>query len=127
MIAIGIGANSRAQRDDFAAAIADIRRETNGDVVATFDEAPFANFVKAAAAHQSVAYRPLTLEALRERNDDCLTRSERTLNLFGVASMAEAAALAAAGPGSHLVMPRRIVGNVTVAAAKSADAKESPE
>ena len=128
MIAIGIGANSRAHGDDFAAVIAVIRRETNGsDVVATFDEAVFANFVEAAASHQSVAYRPLTLEALRERNGDCLTRSERTLDRFGVTSMAEAAALAAAGPGSHLVVPRRIIGNITVAAAKSADAKESPE
>lgn len=127
MIAIGIGANSRAHRDDFAVAIADIRRETNGDVVATFDEAGFVNFLKAAASRQGIAYRPLAREALRQRNGDCLTRSRRTLDLFGIASVAEAAALAAAGPGSHLVVPRRIIGNITVAAAKSADAKESPE
>jgi len=128
MIAIGIGANSRAQRDDFAAAIADIRREAKGgDVIATFEKAVFANLVMAAAGCQSVMYRPLALEALRGRSDDCLTRSERTLGLFGVASVAEAAALVAAGPGSHLVVPRRIIGNITVAAARSADAKESLE
>jgi cobalt-precorrin 5A hydrolase len=127
MIAIGIGANSRARGDDFVTVIADVRRETGGDIVATVDKAPFENFVKSAASRQAVAYRPLALEALRQRNDDCVTRSERTLDLFGIASVAEAAALAAAGPGSHLVVPRRIVGNITVAAAKSADAKERPE
>lgn len=122
MIAIGIGANSRAHKDDFAAVIADIRREIKGgDIVATFRDAVFATFVKAAASRHSVAYRPLQLEALRDRSDDCLTRSERTLERFGVASVAEAAALAAAGPGSHLVVPRRIIGNVTVAAARSAE------
>jgi cobalt-precorrin 5A hydrolase len=122
MIAIGIGANGRAHKDDFATVLADIRREVKGgDVVATFGDAVFAKFVKAVASRQSVAYRPLELDALRGRSDDCLTRSERTLAVFGVASVAEAAALAAAGPDSHLVVPRRIIGNVTVAAARSAE------
>lgn len=126
MIAIGVGANSRAHRDDFIAAIADARREAEagdaGDVVATFDAAIFAPFVKAAAARQELSYHPIKLEALRARSDDCLTRSARTLALFGIASVAEAAALAAAGPGSRIVVPRRIVGNITVAVARSADA-----
>jgi cobalt-precorrin 5A hydrolase len=123
MIAIGVGANSRAHKDDFFAAIADMRREADaGDLIATFDAAIFAPFVKAAAARQSLAYRALALEALRARSDDCLTRSARTLALFGIASVAEAAALAAAGPGSRIVVPRRIIGNITVAAARSADA-----
>jgi cobalt-precorrin 5A hydrolase len=128
MIAIGIGANSRANSDDFPAAIGAIRREAGGgDVIATLEEAGFANLVKAAASHQSVTYLPLALEDLRNRSDDCLTQSKRTLGLLGVASVAEAAALVAAGPGSHLVVPRRIIGNITVAAARSADARESPE
>ena len=80
--------------------------------------------MKAAAIRHSVAYRPLPRGA-PPRNDDCLTRSERTLDLFGVASVAEAAALAAAGPGSQLIVPRLIIGNATVAAARSADAKEA--
>ncbi len=123
MIAIGVGTNSRAHKDDFITAIADARREAEaGDVVATFDAAIFAPFVKAAAEHQSLAYRPIKLEALRARSDDCLTRSARTLALFGIASVAEAAALAAAGPGSRIVVPRRIIGNITVAVARSADA-----
>ncbi|AGK59091.1 precorrin methylase [Hyphomicrobium denitrificans 1NES1] len=127
MIAIGVGANSKAQADDFAAALASVCAETGGDVIATLENAPFANLLKAAASGQSIAYRELSLAELRERNGDCLTRSERTLDLFGVRSLAEASALAAAGPRSLLLVPRRIIGNITVAAAKSADAEESPQ
>lgn len=121
MIAIGIGANSRAGQDDFAAAIAEACRVAEGgDVVATLEDAAFAPFVKVAASGRSIVYKSLALEALRDRSGDCETRSERTLSRFGIASVAEAAALAAAGPGSSLIVPRRILGNITVAAARSA-------
>jgi cobalt-precorrin 5A hydrolase len=89
-------------------------------VVATLEDAAFASFVKVAASRHSIVYKPLALEALRNRSGDCETRSERTLSRFGIASVAEAAALAAAGPGSNLIVLRRIFGNVTVAAAQSA-------
>ena len=125
MIAIGIGANSRAHRRDFAAAIDEAQQEVGGDTVATFDAAIFANYVRDAARYAGLGYRPITLDAMRERSADCLTRSERTLSLFGIGSIAEAAALAGAGPGSHLIMPRRIVGNITIAAAQSASIPET--
>lgn len=125
MIAIGIGANSKAHKPDFLAALAEARQEAGGaDVIATFDEAIFADHVRDAACDVSLAYRPVTLNAMRERSGDCLTRSERTLSLFGIASVAEAAALAGAGPGSRLIMLRRIIGNITVAAAQSSDEGE---
>jgi cobalt-precorrin 5A hydrolase len=128
MIAVGIGANSRAHKDDFAAAIIEARGEAGGgDVVATFGDAVFAIHVRAAAQAQSMVYRSLALEALRERSEDCLTRSERTLALFGIASVAEASALVAAGRGSHLILPRRIIGNITVAVARSPRAKDDPQ
>jgi cobalt-precorrin 5A hydrolase len=126
MIAIGIGANSKAREEDFASALASIRAETGGDVVATLEDAPFVGLLKAAAAIGSIPYRELPVAELRKRNDDCPTRSKRSLDLFGVMSIAEASALAAAGPHSQLVAPRRIIGNITVAAATSADTKESP-
>lgn len=120
MIAIGIGANSRAHEREFVAALDEARRAAGGgDMVSTFEVAIFADRVRDAARQASLAYRPIALDAMRERNADCLTRSERTLSLFGVASIAEAAALAGAGPGSSLIMPRRIVGNVMIAAAQS--------
>ena len=128
MIAIGIGANSCAHESDFPIALAAACAEAGGaDIVTTFDAANFANHVEAAARQASINYRPLTLDAMRERNEDCSVRSERAMALLGVASVAEAAALVGAGPGSRLVMPRRIIGNITIAAAQSADGKERSE
>jgi cobalt-precorrin 5A hydrolase len=125
MIAIGIGANSRAEQRDFAAALNDARQCAGGaDVVATSEAAAFAPHVREAAQQASLAYRAVTIDSMRARNGDCLTRSERSLSLFGVASIAEAAALAGAGPGSRLIAPRRTVGNVTIAAAQSEDERE---
>jgi len=51
-----------------------------------------------------------------------VTRSERVLALTGVPSVAEAAALAAAGPASRLVGPRVAIGPATCALAVSGDA-----
>jgi cobalt-precorrin 5A hydrolase len=127
MIAIGIGANSKAQAHDFAATLASICGEIGGDVVATVENAPFIELLAEAASRRSIVCRALPLAELRKRNSDCRTSSKRTLDLFGVASIAEASALAAAGPRSLLLVSRRIIGNITVAAAKSADAKESPQ
>lgn len=128
MIAIGIGANSQAHKHDFATALTEAREATGGaDVVATFDVAIFADHVRDAAREAGLAYRSVTLDAMRARSGDCLTRSERTLSLFGVASIAEAAALVGAGAGSQLIMARRIAGTITIAAAQSADERKGAE
>jgi cobalt-precorrin 5A hydrolase len=121
MIAIGIGANSQAGERDFAAALDEALAQFAPDAVATLEHAPFADRVRDGAQRKSLRYHSVTLESLRQRGDDCFTRSERALSLYGVGSMAEAAALAAAGSGSRLVMPRRIVGHVTIAVAQSGD------
>jgi cobalt-precorrin 5A hydrolase len=49
------------------------------------------------------------------------TRSERVIALVGVASVAEAAALAAAGPAARLIAPRIAVGPATCALAVSGE------
>ncbi|MGQ3348248.1 cobalamin biosynthesis protein [Bosea sp. (in: a-proteobacteria)] len=49
----------------------------------------------------------------------CATRSTRIASLYGVGSVAEAAALAAAGPGGTLVQPRIATARVTCALARS--------
>lgn len=122
MIAIGIGASSKASRRAFSEAIAQARSEAGGgDLIAAIETALFANDLRDAAGEESLTYLPVTVEAMRNRNDECVTRSERSLSLFGVASVAEAAALAGAGPGSRLIMARRAIGHITVAAARSAD------
>ena len=120
MIAIGMGANSSAHPDDFFAALDAACREAGGcDEVATLATATFAAHVQAAAARGAISFRPVMLIGLRERSADCVTRSERSLSLFGVTSIAESAALVSAGAGSRLIMPRRVMGNITVAAAQS--------
>lgn len=69
--------------------------------------------------------RDLTLisipdEALAGFEAACATRSTRISNLYGVGSVAEAAALAAAGPGATLIQPRIATARVTCALARSA-------
>ena len=59
-------------------------------------------------------------EALKGFEAACATRSTRIASLYGVGSVAEAAALAAAGPGGTLVQPRIATARVTCALARSA-------
>lgn len=54
------------------------------------------------------------------------TRSAAVEAAVGVASLAEAAALAAAGPGSRLLLPRRSTPRATCALAVPADFEDSP-
>lgn len=55
-------------------------------------------------------------------SDRAATRSARVQALTGVPSVAETAALAAAGPAARLISPRLIVGGVTCALAASGGA-----
>lgn len=59
-------------------------------------------------------------EALKGFEAACATRSTRIASLYGVGSVAEAAALAGAGPGGTLVQPRIATGRVTCALARAA-------
>lgn len=61
-------------------------------------------------------------EALRGFEAACATRSTRIQSLYGVGSVAEAAALAAAGPGGSLVQPRVATRRVTCALARTGPA-----
>jgi cobalt-precorrin 5A hydrolase len=56
--------------------------------------------------------------ALRGEQGRCLTRSARAEIEVGLASVAEAAALSAAGPGARLVLPRIAGAGVTCALAE---------
>jgi len=75
------------------------------------------SFARAAKLlHMHIAFVPLA--ALQRRNADVLTRSERVMATFGLGSLAEALALAAAGDGSRLLAPRVAAKNLTCAIAK---------
>jgi cobalt-precorrin 5A hydrolase len=62
----------------------------------------------------------LSRDVLRECDADIQTRSPHAERVLGIASVAEAAALAGAGPGSVLVVPRIAAGGATCAIARAA-------
>jgi len=76
--------------------------------------------VQAAAARgvQLVLVRPADLEAAGPRT---LSSSPRVKALIGIPSVAEAAALAACGPTSRLIVPRIVEGPATCAVATDED------
>lgn len=73
----------------------------------------------AAAADRNAELVAVPDEALKGFEAACATRSTRIASLYGVGSVAEAAALAAAGPGGVLVQPRIATARVTCALARS--------
>lgn len=66
----------------------------------------------------------LSISRARMGEEDTLTHSERVAEKFGTGSVAEAAALAACGPGARLVGPRVVSGDglATAAIAERDDA-----
>ena len=68
----------------------------------------------------------LPQEALAAVAGEAQTRSPRVEALFGVPSVAETAALAGAGAGAVLILPRITRDNVTCAIARAALMKETP-
>ncbi|MGO4407199.1 cobalamin biosynthesis protein [Bosea sp. RAF48] len=73
----------------------------------------------AAAADRTAELVAIPDEALKGFEAACATRSTRIASLYGVGSVAEAAALAGAGPGGQLVQPRIATARVTCALARS--------
>lgn len=125
MIAIGIGANSRATQADFAVAIDGMRGLAGGvDVVATVDDLSALDALTMTTADLGIALRALPVAELLQRKEQCLTHSEHAQARYGLPSVAETAALAAAGPSAKLIAPRRIFGGVTAAAAVTHDNRE---
>lgn len=75
-------------------------------IFATLPEKAGAPQLSAVAARFSAGVVAPPLERLRAAADRCLTRSAASEIRFGLPSVAEAAALAAAGPGARLLGPR---------------------
>jgi cobalt-precorrin 5A hydrolase len=74
--------------------------------------------LRAAAAARGVLLQLIPQPLLEAANPRTLTRSARSMAAMNVHSVAEAAALAAAGPHSRLLAPRVAVGPVTCALAE---------
>ena len=125
MIVAGIGCRKGATAAEINAAIEAALEETGQSrgaltSLATSDgKGSEPGLVDAAAAIglDLVLIRPADLQAAGPRTRSF---SPRVKEMFGVPSVAEAAALAAAGPDAVLLAPRTIVGPVTCAIAGSA-------
>lgn len=77
-----------------------------------------------AAAMLGVDLIFLPLASLKARKGAALTHSPRVQAMLGVGSVAEAAALVGAGPGSRLLAPRVTTPYAACALAESAEEKE---
>ncbi len=122
MIVAGIGCRKGASQAEVEAAIDDAltqAKQARGvlRLIATSDgKANEPGIVAAAEARgvPLVRVTPADLEATGSRTQ---SSSPRVKELFGVPSVAEAAALAAGGPKAKLILPRITVGPVTCALA----------
>ena len=124
MIAAGIGCKRGAPASDIEAAIrAALARAQLGagalDAIATMQAKSSEPGIRAAAEKLRVSLIVVPELELATASDRVETHSERVAALAGVGSVAEAAALAAAGPASKLIVPRLIVGAATCALAAS--------
>ena len=122
MMIAGIGCKRGAPAADVEAAVraalahANAAQDALAAVATTAAKSREAG-IAAAAATLGVAVVPVPDDELRAANVRTASRSERVLALTGVHSVAEAAALAAAGPNARLVSPRIVVGSAACALA----------
>jgi cobalt-precorrin 5A hydrolase len=122
VIVAGIGCRKGATADEIAAAIAAALARAGldaVDLIATPAIKGGEPGIAAAAAKLGiplVLVPPAELEAASPRT---VTRSERVVQLMGVPSVAETAALAAAGPTARLITPRTVTGPATCALAET--------
>ena len=124
MIVAGIGCRRGAAAPDIEAAIrAALARAGIAAVdlkaIATSSAKAAEMGITAAAVQLGIKVMPIPDDQLKAAGMRVATRSDRVLALTGVPSLAEAAALAAAGPSSHLIASRLVVGAATCALARS--------
>jgi len=124
MIVAGVGCRRGASAPDIEAAIRAALARANVDadtldVIATIAEKKSEAGIQQAAEKLGVSVVFVPKSALDAASGRTTTRSERVRVLMGVPSVAEAAALAAAGPLSQLISPRLTVGPATCALAVS--------
>ncbi|MBV1701054.1 MAG: precorrin-6y C5,15-methyltransferase (decarboxylating) subunit CbiE [Hyphomicrobiales bacterium] len=123
VIAIGIGCRG----DCTAQAIVDLVRAAMHSLAPALAATPAALYtiaskagqpaLREAAASMGMDLHFLDTEALAAAMPGVKTRSSRVQKLFGVAAIAEAAALAGAGPGAQLCLERLAANGVTCAIA----------
>jgi cobalt-precorrin 5A hydrolase len=121
MMVAGLGCRRGASGDDVAAAIAaalDVagRRKEALARLATSAAKASEPGLRAAAAALGLALEAVPEAALQEAAPGCLSHSARVMAEAGLPSLAEAAALASAGPGARLLGPRVACGGAATCA-----------
>ncbi|MCJ2090497.1 cobalamin biosynthesis protein [Methylobacterium sp. E-005] len=122
LLAAGIGFRRGTGADEIAALITRALLHVGAGprdltAIATAADRTCEPAIAQAAARFSLSPCPIDPEALAARDAELVTRSARIEHLRGVGSLAEAAALAAAGPGSRLTLPRIASAGATCALA----------
>ncbi len=120
MIAAGIGFRKNTTSNDILAAIdagINVLNKNRRDIViiATADFKRGSSALRDAAAILGVDVQFFDSETLKTCESRVLTNSGPSLAATGVASVSEAAALAAIGNGGQLLAPRHIRGSVSCA------------
>lgn len=106
MIAAGFGFRSAAQRDSLCDAYAQAVAQHSPDVIATVADKAATQVFQDTADHLNLPIRAIPSGALTHQAT--LSQSGASLSARQTGSVAEAAALAAAGPGARLLAPRTI-------------------
>jgi cobalt-precorrin 5A hydrolase len=86
-------------------------------VLASLDRPPINGVLSEAASRASLHAIFLPLGTLKAVASLCVTHSEKSMKVYGIPSVAEAAALAAAGPGARLLISRFSGRNTTASIA----------
>lgn len=123
MNVIGIGATSTATVDDIVGIIAETSQKVAGGLhaIAALRNSAWRNLLGEVTNSVRLPLILLEVAALKKRDAECVTQSQASLTAYGVGSVAEAAALAGAGDGSRLIIPRIAHAKVTAAVATSTD------
>lgn len=125
MIVAGIGARKNVTADevlavlDAALATHDLPR-TAISALASSNAKSAEPGIAEAATQLGIACQGLSDELLRDA--ETITQSDASITATGLASLSEAAALAAAGPGGSLLGPRVALGPATCALARTGGA-----
>ena len=124
MMVAGIGCRSGVNAEQVDAALEVILRHAAQvgvplSLIATPAAKGGETGIIAAASARKIPLMWISQKDLEAANPRTLTRSSHSLQAMNVHSVAEAAALAGAGPGSRLLGPRIAVGPVTCALASA--------
>ncbi|MGA2817144.1 MAG: cobalamin biosynthesis protein [Xanthobacteraceae bacterium] len=124
MIVAGVGCRRGAAAPDIEAAIRAALARANIatdalDAIATIEAKGAEAGIHATAEKLGVAVVVVAANDFKAASDRTQTFSDRVFALTGAPSVAEAAALAAAGPTAHLIGPRLVMGSATCALAAS--------